>query len=263
MNNKPLISIITVCYNVADDLELTIASVKEQGYSDIEHIIVDGASVDNTVDIIESYSESITKEQIKLKWVSEIDSGIYDAMNKGLNIATGDWVVFLNAGDSFASKSILQDIFSVSRSSDVIFGKSITRYKELTAIRYLDFETQNRNWYLRKMPNHQAIFINKSLYEKHRYDLSFKYFSDTFFLRAIFDLASKVDEVSFPICIFELGGKSNFYGGFSTYKAIVSDSIRINKTTIIPILKHTLKYSLQLLLGKNIYLNFYIKTLDK
>jgi putative colanic acid biosynthesis glycosyltransferase len=263
MDSKPLISVITVCYNVADELKSTINSVLKQGYNNIEYIVIDGGSSDGTVGVIASYDKPISDLGGRLKWVSERDAGIYDAMNKGLDLSTGDWVIFMNAGDSFASETILTEVFSIDRLSELVFGKSITRYKDLSAIRYEDFETNNEYWYHSKMPNHQAIFINKSLYQSHRYDLAYKVSADTVFLRSLFDLASSIDEVEFPISNFELGGKSNFYGDFSNFKSCVYDSVRIHQTTLLPLLTHCIKYLSQLVLGKHIYLLLYIKFLSK
>jgi putative colanic acid biosynthesis glycosyltransferase len=263
MNKPPLISIITVCYNVADELKSTMTSVLKQGYNNIEYIVIDGGSSDGSVGVIESYDKPITDLGGRLKWLSERDTGIYDAMNKGLALTTGDWVIFMNAGDSFASETILTDVFSIARLSDIVFGKSITRYKDLSAIRYADFETKNRHWYNSKMPNHQAIFINKSLYQSHRYDLSYKYSADTVFLRKVFSLARDIDEVDFPISNFELGGKSTYYGSFSTFKAMLHGSIRIHKKVILPTARHSLKYFFQTVLGKNLYLKHYIRRLNK
>jgi putative colanic acid biosynthesis glycosyltransferase len=263
MNSKPLISVITVCYNVEGELKSTMFSVLKQGYQNIEYIVIDGGSSDGSVGVIESFDKPITNLGGRLKWISERDTGIYDAMNKGLNLSTGDWVIFMNAGDSFASETILIDVFNKVRLSDIVFGKSITRYKDLSAIRYADFETNNRHWYYSKMPNHQAIFINKSLYQSHRYDSSYKFSADTVFLREVFISAKNIDEVDFPICNFELGGKSNYYGNFSTFKALVHGSVRIHKKMILPTLKHSLKYFLQTILGKDLYLKHYIKRLNK
>lgn len=260
---KPLISIITVCFNVADELDITMSSVIKQDYDNIEYIVIDGGSSDHTIEVIETYNAPISKLGGDLNWVSESDSGIYEAMNKGLDRATGDWVIFMNAGDSFASPSVLNDIFTSPRNSDIIFGKSITRYKELTAIRYLEFGADKKDWYLSKMPNHQAIFINKSLYAKHRYDTAYRYSADTVFLRQVFQLAKNIDEVKFAICNFELGGKSNFYGDYKTFKSLVKDSQNYNNKTITPLLKHSVKYFFQVILGKNIYLRLYIRLLDK
>lgn len=104
MNYK--ISIITVCYNAADEIERTIQSVIEQTFHDYEYIIVDGASKDSTMDIVDQYSNRIHKI------VSEPDNGIYDAMNKGTRIANGEWMIFMNAGDLFSDNRVLENVFA-------------------------------------------------------------------------------------------------------------------------------------------------------
>ena len=93
--NNPKITVVTVCYNAVKDIEKTILSVVNQTYDNIEYIVVDGGSKDGTVNIIQKYEDRITK------WISEPDKGIYDAMNKGILMATGDWINFMNAGDYF------------------------------------------------------------------------------------------------------------------------------------------------------------------
>ena len=105
MNTLPLISVITVCYQAAEPLEKTILSVRQQYYQPLEFIVVDGGSTDGTRDIIARHQDIITR------WVSEPDRGIYDAMNKGVSMATGEWVIFMNAGDTFAANNVLLRIF--------------------------------------------------------------------------------------------------------------------------------------------------------
>ena len=105
MNSLPLISVITVCYQAAEPLEKTILSVRQQYYQPLEFIVVDGGSTDGTRDIIARHQDIITR------WVSEPDRGIYDAMNKGVSMATGEWVIFMNAGDTFAANDVLLRIF--------------------------------------------------------------------------------------------------------------------------------------------------------
>ncbi len=106
--NHPVITVITVCRNAEALLEATMHSVLAQDYDALEYIIIDGASTDGTVDIIRRHADHLAY------WVSEPDRGIYDAMNKGLRHATGQWVAFMNAGDSYTDEHVLRDIFSPS-----------------------------------------------------------------------------------------------------------------------------------------------------
>ena len=101
----PKISVVTVCYNAVETIEKTILSVINKTYQNIEYIIIDGASTDGTVDIINRYRDKIAY------FVSEPDKGIYDAMNKGINAATGDWISFMNAGDTFYCNKTIHRLF--------------------------------------------------------------------------------------------------------------------------------------------------------
>ena len=98
--DAPIISVITVCYNVASSIEKTMLSVLNQTYKNLEYIIIDGNSTDGTVDIIKRYAERLTF------WISEPDNGIYDAMNKGIVKATGEFLIFMNAGDQFLNDKV-------------------------------------------------------------------------------------------------------------------------------------------------------------
>ena len=113
------VSIITVCYNSEKTIEETIQSVIAQDYSNIEYIIIDGCSSDNTMQIAEKYSGSISKK------FSEPDKGLYDAMNKGINAATGDIIGILNSDDIFYTNSIISDIvnlFDRDVTIDAVYG---------------------------------------------------------------------------------------------------------------------------------------------
>ncbi len=115
--DQPFLSIVTVCYNAASVLEGTIQSVIDQICDDYEYIVIDGASKDDTLNIIDEYSEHITK------WITEPDKGIYDAMNKGLELASGRYVWFLNAGDRAYDERVVERLKAVDGDCDVLYGE--------------------------------------------------------------------------------------------------------------------------------------------
>lgn len=167
------ISVVTVCYNAVDVIEETIQSVVKQTYDNIEYIIIDGGSTDGTVDTIKKYQNQIAF------WVSEPDKGIYDAMNKGIDIATGDYINFMNAGDTFYSKNVLKTIFSCDikiNKAEFIYGNTILKYQTRKhkiaypkPIKKLEYD----------MPIcHQSCFINLSFHKKNKYDTRFKLSAD-------------------------------------------------------------------------------------
>ncbi|WP_340111699.1 glycosyltransferase family 2 protein [Maribellus mangrovi] len=120
MNSLPKISIITVVFNGVQFIESTIRSVIGQNYPNFEYLIIDGKSTDGTVDLIKKYEDNIGF------WVSEPDQGIYDAMNKGLKKATGDFVLFMNAGDAFYEKNTLSKIpFEQHPNADIFYGETV------------------------------------------------------------------------------------------------------------------------------------------
>ncbi len=156
--NKPNLSIITVVFNGEQLIECTIKSVLEQNYLDYEYIIVDGLSSDNTVNLINQYSNRINK------FICEKDNGIFDAMNKGLNYAKGQWVLFLNAGDMFAEETTLNQIFEVSRNINnynLIYGDVILFNK---SDRYL-FQSKTNKWKINlNAICHQSVLIRRDIH---------------------------------------------------------------------------------------------------
>ena len=120
MQEKISISVITVCYNAAKELRHTLQSVASQTYPHIQYIVVDGASTDSSLELIKEYQTDIDL------LISEPDSGIYDAMNKGIKVATGDYLCFMNAGDTFHSPTTLADLFAQIHRPlpDVIYGET-------------------------------------------------------------------------------------------------------------------------------------------
>lgn len=123
------ISVVTVCYNAVKSIEETMLSVLNQTYDNIEYIIIDGGSTDGTVDIIKKYSDRLAY------WVSEPDKGIYDAMNKGIIAATGDYINFMNAGDSFFKKDTIKyAVQQIRLNSDIVYGDVALNYDGHTLV---------------------------------------------------------------------------------------------------------------------------------
>src|ERR1700741_2610648 len=114
---QPKLSVITVVFNNLRDIERTMLSVLNQTYPNIEYIVIDGLSNDGTLDIIRKYRD-------RIKLVSEKDNGIYDAMNKGLNMATGDYVLFMNSGDEIYATDTVSKVFATTEDADIYYGET-------------------------------------------------------------------------------------------------------------------------------------------
>lgn len=179
MHNHPTpkFSVITVCYNAEATLEDTIQSVISQTYHHVEYIIVDGASKDRTMDIVNRYRERISVV------VSEPDKGLYDAMNKGIRLATGDYLCFLNAGDSFHEDDTLQQmVHSIhgTRLPDVLYGETelvdheghFLRMRRLQAPEHLTWKSFRQGM----LVCHQAFFARRDLVMP--YDLRYRFSAD-------------------------------------------------------------------------------------
>ncbi|MFK2176742.1 glycosyltransferase [Bacteroides fragilis] len=122
----PKVSIITVVYNDVHNISRTVESIIGQSYSNLEYIVIDGDSVDGTKDVVKTYLSSIDV------YISEDDNGIYDAMNKGVSLSSGDWILFMNSGDVFYNGDVVSNIFcaSIPLASSLIYGDTIFRYDE-------------------------------------------------------------------------------------------------------------------------------------
>lgn len=164
---KPFISVITVVRNGEMTLEKSIISVIGQTYRNLEYIIVDGGSTDNTLNIINKYDNSIAY------WVSERDEGIYNAMNKGVRIASGSWILFLGADDYLMHNSVIEEAMRFA-SSQLMLLYGDTLYSN----NYRFKSTLNYRLLLHNTVQHQSAIYNRMLFEKFQYDESFKICSD-------------------------------------------------------------------------------------
>jgi glycosyltransferase involved in cell wall biosynthesis len=206
LDDRPLISIITVVFNGEKNLEKTIQSVISQTYDNVEYIIIDGGSTDATVNIIREYEDKIDY------WVSESDKGIYDGMNKGIKTITGDWVCFLNSGDRFYNTVSIDVILKyVHCNVNVIFGRvEVFSDKETNWI-YPGNNITYKNitkWLTHSYPNHQGMFFAVNFCKENYYSLNYHVSADSLFKEnALTD--DRYIFIDNTLSVFNLGGLSN------------------------------------------------------
>jgi glycosyltransferase involved in cell wall biosynthesis len=203
------LSIITINRNDAAGLKKTIESVVCQTFKDFEYIVIDGASTDESVDTIKKHSSSIRY------WVSELDGGIYDAMNKGIKIGEGEYCLFLNSGDYLFSDSVLEKAFEYDFFEDVVYGNAIFA-NHLNERKLIKFDSalsilnffEGSNW---KFINHQNCFIKKSLFLKYGfYNTNLQILSDqAFFIKVIFECGVAYRYIPIVISIYDCTGVSS------------------------------------------------------
>lgn len=202
------ISIITITYNSASSLQRALDSVQSQTYKDIEHVIIDGASTDGTRKLIEAYA----KQHKNVKWVSEKDNGIYDAINKGIRLATGDVIGFLHSDDMFYSVDSIEQIAAAfeQNQADVVYGdlqymrgnKVVRRWKSNTfnprALKY--------GW----MPPHPTVYVRREVYQQvGEYDSWFRISADYDMILRIFTAGYNTHYIPEVLVCMETGGASN------------------------------------------------------
>ena len=212
------LSIITINYNNAEGLRKTLASVASQTYRDIEHIIVDGASTDGSVEVIEEYVLRVESGESRVKsvsWSSESDKGIYDAMNRGIQRATGEYVQILNSGDLLAAPDVTERMMAALQMKgdgvELLYGNMV-KYdytNNRTLGKSTEVEYSLRQYYTSTM-NHDCCYIRRDLFETYGlYDESLKIVSDwKWFLQAIGLGNVKPIYVDIDVTIFDASGIS-------------------------------------------------------
>ena len=194
--NGDLVTIVTVTYNAEDLLEETLLSVINQSYKNIEYIIIDGASLDETVNIIKKYEDKLTY------WISEPDEGIYFAMNKAIKKATGTWINFMNAGDTFFDLNTVKDVMQQKDDqAELIYGNFQT--KENSIVKKAWDQSQ---WYLHMPFCHQTLFTRTNLMKKELFNTNFKLDADQNFIVKMYKEKKIFCYIDETLAIFDLGG---------------------------------------------------------
>ncbi len=190
------VTVVTVTYNAEELLEATINSIVNQSYENIEYIIIDAASTDGTLDIIKQYENKINY------WVSEADEGIYFAMNKAIEKATGEWINFMNAGDTFVDYSTIQKVIeSLEEDTELIYGDH--------SCDGVVGSVKNRK-ITRSMPCcHQSLFVKTALMKQYPYNTFYSISADYEFLLKMYQLGKKFQYIEEPIANYLRNGFSD------------------------------------------------------
>jgi len=203
--NMPLISIITINYNNAIGLQKTIKSVISQTCKNIEFIVIDGNSTDGSKEVIDYHKLSIHYS------VSEKDDGVFDAQNKGLKVATGDYLLVLNSGDELADKDVIETVFNYNRTEDILYGNILIvnefgKKEQGFMPAKITFEHMMKDtlW-------HPVSFVKRDFFSRVGfYDTSYQLVGDyDWFLRAIFNHKASLYYLNVTVAVFYLGGISS------------------------------------------------------
>lgn len=200
-----ILSIITINYNNSDGLQRTIESVLSQTWKDYEWIVIDGGSTDGSLDIIKKYASHFSF------WCSEPDKGIYNAMNKGITHAKGEYLNFLNSGDCFYSSDSLSGLFKNTYIEDILICDAIYMYNGHEIV-FCDASSCNYDYdfFMRGTLPHQASFFKRTTFDKFgNYDESLKIVADwKFFVETIYYGGATTKYVPIKMCLYEGNGIS-------------------------------------------------------
>lgn len=200
---KPLLSVITIVYNDVKNIERTMSSVLEQTYPYIEYILIDGNSSDGTKEIIQKYSDRVS-------WKSEPDKGIYDAMNKGIAMAKGEYLLFMNSGDEIYARDTVEKVFASEPEADIYYGETEMYNEQWQSLGQRRHTAPLKfNWKSFKYGmsiSHQAIYIRRSLAEP--YNLQYKLSSDIDWIIRAAKKARKITNTNMYVAKYLVGGMS-------------------------------------------------------
>lgn len=233
INNSLKVSIITACLNSEKTIEETLRSVVNQTYCNIEHIVIDGKSKDNTLQIVNKYQKYIAKV------ISEPDKGIYDAFNKGVKESSGDIIYFLNSDDYLHDNEVISDVikqFETNKDLKLIYGNVLVLNENIGSLVPVGREFNVRDFTEGLMPHHAGVFVKKELFYKNGlFDLQYKIASDFDFVLSCFLSDFKYTKyINRVINIFREGGVSSNLNTFKMMKDEVSSIVKVKLGIVLP-----------------------------
>jgi len=226
---SPNIAVVTINYNRLEDLHKTFVSVMSQTYPHIEYIIIDGGSQDGSLKFLQDNDHQITY------WVSEPDGGIYDAMNKGAAVTTGDWIIYMNSGDTFfAEDTLAQVVPYLDASTDVVYGGVESILVDSYQTRVFQKTPLSLSELWREMPTcHQSIFVRRTLQIAFPFDTSFVWCADHDLLSRLYINNYRFKEI--PIIV----SKFDAAGGHRDIRIHTKERWRISKRLVNPFQRNT------------------------
>lgn len=199
-----LVSIITINYNNLEGLKKTIKSVFEQTYTDIEYIIIDGNSSDGSAEYLESLKNKFNY------YLSEPDKGIYDAMNKGIDKVNGNYVLFLNSGDTLYNASVVEEFIKQNPVEDIVYGDAMLLYNDKEPVRKYMPSNLGGATLFTKTVTHQAMFHKVNVFENEMYDLRYSMIADWVFYNTVVHInKGSYRYVNFVVTNYDMSGLSS------------------------------------------------------
>lgn len=200
MNNLPKVTIVTVCYNAADSIQKTMDSVLMQTYQNVEYLIIDGASTDNTLSVVKRMEKDFIRKGFEFHCYSEKDKGIYDAMNKGIKMATGKWINFMNSGDGFCNPDILLKTFKDNPDENVLYGDTIIQktFGDIL-LKPKDIDCLRKHMVF----CHQSVFLPTAIMKNYPFGLEFRIVADYKFFYDYYNRGGSFRYLGYPIAYFE------------------------------------------------------------
>lgn len=205
-----MVSIIVVCFNeVSKDIQYTLNSIIEQDYRSLELVIIDGGSRNETINALKAYNQWI------FRFLSESDDGLYDAMNKGIRLASGEWVLFMNIGDRFYSKHDVSRMVGETLADtqlNMIYGDVLIEHDK-KGVQHKRLPKYLRRWYLYKsMICHQAMLIRKSVFEEiGNFNTDYRVLADWEWVLRFLKKKCTYKHLERIVSVYEGGGSSSFY----------------------------------------------------
>lgn len=206
MKNTPVLSVITVCFQAKASVQATFASLLAQTWTDFEYLVVDGGSTDGTKELLEASAPAFSQAGVRFRWRSEPDRGIYDAMNKGVRMAAGEWLLFLNAGDLLADAQVLARVFAAPANAGILYGDTICIYQGQKKL----YPALPLSRLSREMAFcHQSAFVKRALLRGQPYDITYKVCADHHFFLSMYLRGEIFAYLPFPVSVYEISGYSD------------------------------------------------------